>query len=297
MFASRALAAAVGLVLSLSIAAPTNSVADDDEFIELDLDGDGEQSKPDDPSQWTWPRSVRFDVASQTLSLQWPGRSVDEVMPFDDVIRIERTRPYETYPDELFVLLADGRRVLMSRGDDVSTHVVLVSSATDLPAAELEPGKGHFPVSDVAQAPPEVRIGQGEGIRFTGAQTTDLVIRNRRGGGQMIKMAEDDHPALRDEGGGVLEKKDIEIVLKKRMSMFMRCYQRELQRNPNLKGTVVVRFVIDRDGSVRHSHLRATSLHNSVVEECVVDEVDDTRFPRPSGGSVIISYPFNFQPL
>ena len=149
----------------------------------------------------------------------------------------------------------------------------------------------------VQQAPPQLRIGDGEGIRYVAAETTDLMIRNRRGGSEMVKVAEDNHPALRDEGGGVLEKHEIELVLKKRMTMFMRCYQRELQRNPNLQGTVVVRFVIGRDGGVRHSHLRATSLHNSVVEECVIDEVDATRFPRPSGGSVIISYPFNFQPL
>jgi len=295
---SRSFVALLGLALGLSLAAPSASVADDDEFMNLDMDGDGRgDGKADDASQWTWPRIVRFDVDSQALNLRWPGRTIEEVIPFDDIIRIERTRPYEEFPDELFVLLADGRRVLMSRGDDVSTHVVLVSSATGLPAAELEPGVGHFPVAVVNQLPPELRIGVGDGVRYVAAKTTDLVMRNRRGGGQMVKVAEDNHPALRDEGGGVLEKHEVELVLKQRMSMFMRCYQRELQRDPGLKGTVVVRFVIDRDGSVRHSHLRATSLHNPVVEECVVDEVDETRFPRPSGGTVIISYPFNFQPL
>jgi hypothetical protein len=152
-------------------------------------------------------------------------------------------------------------------------------------------------VADLNQPPPVLRIGSGEGIEYVASTTTDLAIRNRRGSGEMVKMAEDNHPALRSEGGGVLEKHEIELVLKQRMSLFMRCYQRELQRNPELQGTVVVRFVIGRDGGIRHSHLRATSLHNSVVEACVVDEVDATRFPRPTGGSVVVSYPFNFQPL
>lgn len=272
--------------------------AEDDEFMNLDLDGDGQDyAKPDDPSQWTWPRTTRFDQSAQLLSIQWPGNADAEPVPFDDIIRFERSRPYESFPDELFVLLADGRRVLISRGTDVSTHTVLLTATTGLPAVELEPGKGHFPVADMNQAPPELRLGAGEGIAYVSTTTTDLAIRNRRGSTEMVKVAEDNHPALRDEGGGVLEKHEIELVLKQRMSLFMRCYQRELQRNPELRGTVVVRFVIDRDGSIRHSHLRATSLHNSVVEGCVVDEVDKTRFPRPAGGTVVVSYPFNFQPL
>jgi len=288
-----ALLAATGVALL-----PSPSNANDDEFMNLDLDGDGRgDGKASDPSQWTWPRMSRFDVDKQELSVRWPGKSFDEVLPFDDIIRFERTRPYEEFPDELFVLLADGRRVLVSRGDDVSTHTILVTATTGLPAAELEPGKGHFPVANLNQLPPQLRIGADEGVRFAAARTADLAMRNRRGSGELVKVAEDDHPALRNEGGGVLEKHEIELVLKQRMSLFMRCYQRELQRDPGLKGTVVVRFVIDRDGTIRHSHLRATSLHNPVVEECVVDEVDDTRFPRPSGGTVIISYPFNFQPL
>jgi hypothetical protein len=272
--------------------------ADDDEFLTLDLDGDGRQDgQVSDPSQWSWPRVSRFNTDRGELSLRWPGSGFDEVLSFDDIIRFERTRPYEASPDELFILLADGRRVLVSRGDDVTTHTVLLMAATGIPAAELEPGEGHFPVPDASQAPPELRIGGDDGVRFIAAQTTDLAMRNRRSGGELVKVVEDNHPAIANEGGGVLEKTEIELVLKQRMTLFMRCYQRELQRDPGLKGTVVVRFVIDRDGTIRHSHLRATSLHNPVVEECVVDEVDETRFPRPSGGTVVVSYPFNFQPL
>ncbi len=272
--------------------------ADDDEFMNLDMDGDGRSDgRASDPAQWTWPRRSHFNPDSQSFAIQWPGKSDEEVLPFDDIIRFERSRPYESFPDELFALVADGRRIMVSRGDDVSTHTVLLTATTNLPAVELEPGKGHFPVAQPNQAPPLLLIGAGEGIEYVASTTTDLAIRNRRGSGEMVKMAEDDHPALRNEGGGVLEKHEIELVLKQRMSLFMRCYQRELQRNPELQGTVVVRFVVGRDGGIRHSHLRATSLHNSVVESCVVDEVDATRFPRPSGGSVVVSYPFNFQPL
>ncbi len=270
----------------------------DDDFLDIDMDGDGRaDAKGSDPSAWTWPRSARFAPTTNEVALRWPGKAVDEILSFDDVIRLERTRPYESHPDELFVLLADGRRVLLSRGADVGTHAVLLSAATGLPATELPPGEGHFMAVNSDQLPPQVRIGPGDGVRFVAARTADIAMRNRRGAGEMVKLVDDDHPSLKNEGGGVLDKHDIELVLKQQMSLFMRCYQKELQRNPGLKGTVVVRFVIDRDGSVRHSHARASSLGNNIVEECLVDEIDRTKFPRPAGGTVIISYPFNFQPL
>lgn len=286
--------------LALAVTAPVvvQAAGDDDEFMNLDLDGDGRgDAKATDPSQWSWPRIVRFDVDRTQLSLRWPGSGFDEVLSFDDIIRYERSRAYEQSPDELFALLADGRRILISRGEDVGTHAVLVESATELPLAELAPGQGHFPVPDLDQTPPQLRIGSAPGVRYSAAATTDLAMRNRRGSGQLVRVAEDDHPAVVREGGGVLEKTEIELVLKQRMTLFMNCYQRELQRDSSLQGTVVVRFVIDRDGSIKHAHLRATSLHNSVVEGCVVDEVEQVRFPRPSGGTVVVSYPFNFQPL
>lgn len=298
MFTSGAFRSTLLVAITLLCVPTQISAADDDEFMKLDIDGDGRSNdNATDPSLWTWPRSTRLDQAEQTLSIQWPGQAEEESLPFDDIIRFERCRVYESFPDELFALLADGRRILISRGADVSTHTVLLTATTGLPAVELEPSKGHFPVPDINQDAPVLRLGSGEGIAYVSATTTDLAIRNRRDSNEMVKVAEDNHPALRDQGGGVLEKHEIELVLKQRMSLFMRCYQRELQRNPELSGTVVIRFVIDRDGSIRHSHLRATSLHNSVVEECVVDEVDKTRFPRPAGGTVVVSYPFNFQPL
>ena len=295
---------------ALLLAGPA-AAQDDDEFMNLDIGGgpttveDGATANvgaQDDRWKWSWPVRSRIDPESNTVELAWREGSgeAQESLPLDDVIRLERARSYEDLPDELFALMADGRRVLVSRGDDVATHAIIAKAITRIPVKELPPGEGHFAKSNSNAPPPVLHVGPGDGVIYRTAERTDLALEGepRRTGGTLRKVAEDDHPGLAGAGGGKLEKYEIEMVFKQKMGIFMRCYQRELQRNPALKGKVVARFVVGADGSVTHAHLRATSLENRVVEDCVVDEVRRTRFPRPEGnGSVIVSYPFNFEPL
>jgi TonB family protein len=285
---------------------------EDDEFMNLDLGGGPTEVSEDDAEafvgaqddrwKWSWPKSSRLDPDNNKIHVSWREGSgtMDEVLSLEDVIRLERAREYEDRPDELFALLADGRRVLVSQGADVATHAIIAKAITRIPVKELPPGEGHFSKVESNAPPPVLRVGPGAGVVYRTSERTDLALEGepRRSGGTLRKVAEDDHPGLQGEGGGKLEKYEIELVFKQKMGIFIRCYQRELQRNPELRGKVVVRFVVGAEGSVTHAHLRATSLENAVVESCVVDEVRRTRFPRPEDdGSVIVSYPFNFGPL
>lgn len=288
------LASALLFALVAPFGAPAEA-ADDDEFLQAG-DGDEEQPAGRDRSTWTWPDEARFDTAAAKVTLIWDRESAPEVLEFDDVIRVERARAYESSPEELFLRVADGRRILISRGVNAPTHAVLTKALTGINLEIMPPGEGHFDTRNGAKATsPRVRIGPGDGILYTQARATDLALRADRGA-ELRVVAEDDHAALRGEGGGTLAKEQIDLVIKERMALYLRCYEKELRRDAQLSGKVVIRFVVDKDGSVKHAHLRATSLNNSVVESCVASEVLQTRFPRPSGGTVIVSYPFSFQP-
>lgn len=289
-------AAGFGFVCALAAASST-AQAQDDDFLDTDAsDADADTPGKTDRSTWTWPEEVRFDTASARLTLLWDKDSAPEVLEFDDVIRVERARAYENSPEELFLRVSDGRRILISRGAHAATHAALTRALTGFRLEVMPPGEGHFDTRNGSKsAAPRVRIGPGDGILYTQARATDLALRGDRGD-ELRMVAEDDHPALRGEGGGVLAKEQIDLVIKERMALYMRCYEKELRRDAQLAGKVVIRFVVDKDGSVKHAHLRATSLNNGVVESCVAAEVQQTRFPRPSGGTVIVSYPFGFQP-
>lgn len=103
------------------------------------------------------------------------------------------------------------------------------------------------------------------------------------------------------DGGGVtlgsLDKGLIDAEIKRNMSEIRLCYQRELTAAPKLAGKIVIRFVIATDGSVSAAETRSTTMNNSAVEHCIVDEFRTMQFPAPTGnGFVIVSYPFIFAP-
>ncbi len=94
---------------------------------------------------------------------------------------------------------------------------------------------------------------------------------------------------------GALDKSEIDRIVKQHLSQIRYCYQKELNRQPSLKGKVVIRFVIAADGSVSRSEVQSTSMNNGVVEACVAERFYRMRFPRPQGGGlVIVTYPFVF---
>jgi len=266
----------------------------DDEFMVYDEDQPRQGRET-----WTWPEVARFDPEKQLVTLEWSDRTGDatEVIPFDDIIRMERARPFEAMPDEMFMLLADGRRILISRGLDVRAHAVLTPTIAELPVKELEPGDGHFPATGASGTETRFIVGPGRGLEIRAVALQDLTDKRVvKANYKAIQYDDVDDPNLSGEGGGELERQEIEIVIKQRMGLIRRCYTRELRRNPDLQGTVKVRFVIDRDGGVKYAAIRGSELGNAIVEDCVVDEMRKLRFPPPSGeGTVIVTYPFAFK--
>ena len=94
---------------------------------------------------------------------------------------------------------------------------------------------------------------------------------------------------------GALDKALIDEVVKRHMNQIKYCYQRELNKNPNLGGKIVIKFVIAKDGSVSSASVGATTMSNAGVENCVVGRFLRMQFPQPKGGGiVIVRYPFVF---
>lgn len=105
-------------------------------------------------------------------------------------------------------------------------------------------------------------------------------------------------PGVSTTGGiaiGGIRKDQIDRVVKDHLQAIRYCYQSELQREPELGGKVVVKFVIDRYGAVSTSNVKSSSMEHPGVEKCVADRFFRMRFPKPKGeGIVIVSYPFVF---
>ena len=97
---------------------------------------------------------------------------------------------------------------------------------------------------------------------------------------------------------GALDRDAIERVIRGHLAQIRYCYQRQLQRDWDLEGRIVFRFVIARDGSVSSVEVVESGLEDQVVESCVSKQLMRLKFPAPDGGGiVVVTYPFVFSPV
>lgn len=94
---------------------------------------------------------------------------------------------------------------------------------------------------------------------------------------------------------GALDKTVIRRVVRRHFVRLKYCYERELQKQPDLTAKITIRFVITASGNVGPVTVQTGS--GSAIDACVASVIQSMVFPAPKGGgSVIVSYPFVFQP-
>src|SRR5205823_1576329 len=105
------------------------------------------------------------------------------------------------------------------------------------------------------------------------------------------KPPDDDIPASID--GDTLPSALVARVMRANAKTPRRCYEDGLAKNPSLAGRVVVRFVIQTNGTVSKAEIDPSStLANAAVTTCILAGVKAIRFPtRTSGDAVTVSFP------
>jgi hypothetical protein len=95
---------------------------------------------------------------------------------------------------------------------------------------------------------------------------------------------------------GHLDPLVIQRVIQLNSGRFRSCYASGLRTNPELSGTVRVKFIIDRNGGVSTSVDAGSALPDASVTSCVVRTFSSLSFPAPDGGIVTVEYGFAFSP-
>ncbi len=94
-----------------------------------------------------------------------------------------------------------------------------------------------------------------------------------------------------DAGG--LDAAVIGRVLHSQIAALRACYDKELATNAALSGKLAVSFTIDPDGKVSAASTGGVGAANS-LSPCVVRVMRGLVFPRPVGGSLMVTYPLAF---
>ena len=98
------------------------------------------------------------------------------------------------------------------------------------------------------------------------------------------------------EGG--LSREEIQRVISRVMSQIKYCYEKELNKDPNLEGKLVMFWLISGSGDVQTASASQNTFSGgsaAPIEQCVQRIIQRLKFPTPKGGGVVnVTYPFVF---
>jgi membrane protein involved in colicin uptake len=90
---------------------------------------------------------------------------------------------------------------------------------------------------------------------------------------------------------------EIQIVFDRYKAALYRLYNRELRKDPTLRGQLVLRLTIEPDGTVSLCQLQSSDMDAPTLAQQVVDRVSNFDFGAKDGiVSMTIIYPIDFLP-
>lgn len=93
-----------------------------------------------------------------------------------------------------------------------------------------------------------------------------------------------------------VDREKLAAYVRARKSAIQGCYEKELKRNPSLKGKVVVRFNITPSGRTSDIDVEENTLGNEAVASCIKTTIRGWVFPFKPDSDVPVAYPFVFAP-
>ena len=102
------------------------------------------------------------------------------------------------------------------------------------------------------------------------------------------------------EGNGKTETRTMDViaqVVKDNRQTVRECFVKAKKDLPDLKGDMVIHFVVDPDGKVKKAELNVerSALKAPPVVDCAIKTLQGIKFPPSSKGmDTTVNYPFNF---
>jgi hypothetical protein len=94
---------------------------------------------------------------------------------------------------------------------------------------------------------------------------------------------------------GTIDREAIRRVLKANERTIKSCYERQLNRKPDLFGKLVLTWDIAEGGRALNVHVGSNELGNAEVANCIMDKLKNWKFPDPPANQTVeVSYPWFF---
>lgn len=154
-------------------------------------------------------------------------------------------------------------------------------------------GVGVATADAVAGGPKGGGTGQAAGIGDLGTSGAGNVNLGAKGDAVVRGRMTDAAPEV---DSTEVDREALAKYVRQRKSAIQACYEKELKRNPTLKGKVVVRFSIATSGRATDIDIEENTLGNDAVASCIKAVIRAWSFPFKPPSEVPVAYPFVFSP-
>lgn len=154
-------------------------------------------------------------------------------------------------------------------------------------------GVGVATADSLAGGPHGGGTGKAAGIGDLGTSGGGKVDLGEAGARQIRGQVRDQAPEVESKD---VDREALTRYVRSRTRAIQACYEKELKRNPSLKGKIVIRFSIMPNGRTGEIDIEENTLGNEAVASCIKTIVRSWSFPFKPDGEVPVSYPFVFTP-
>lgn len=133
--------------------------------------------------------------------------------------------------------------------------------------------------------------GKGAGGNMAGVQTTRATSAIAS-----VGTPGGDRPLSGDGAAAGRTDEEIQIVFDRYKAALYRLYNKELRKDPTLKGQIVLRLTIEPDGSVSMCELKSTDMNAPDLSAQVIERVKAFDFGAKAVPAITIFYPIDFLP-
>ncbi len=101
-------------------------------------------------------------------------------------------------------------------------------------------------------------------------------------------------PVDRGQGmaAGKLTDVQIRMVIRRHARQVKKCLERQLKRNPDIHGKLLVTARVEPDGRIQQVEIGPDKFRGTYLEECLIEEVGRWRFPSFEGEAYDLTFPF-----
>lgn len=197
-------------------------------------------------------------------------------------------QPSESVPATETEPAAEEAAPAQNQNEEAAAEEVKEEPAQE-PAAETAPAK------EVKKVVKKAKTEEAAPVKKETPKTP--VAEKKPAGREEKAVPERQNPALnRAPSDANIDSAGVTKVINVSRAAIKRCYDKALTSNPQLKGKMSVKIVINQQGRVNSTEIVDDSLHDAEVAKCVKGVIGRLRFPKPADGTATVTFPFAFDP-